>query len=160
MRQNPAGSSLWTRVSIPVGVGLFVFALAGSAFFGSTTPTSARVAGTDLCGRPRAGSAQQSMGIWHRCHHTDGLELPQSIRDSSLPERGRAVLVSCAHGACEPASADAGDGWGRGPLSAHHRLHGRVPAAAASRKAMGQVLCRGFLALGYFTLIIAIARPR
>jgi len=32
MRQNPVGSSLWTRVSIPVGVGLFVFALAGSAF--------------------------------------------------------------------------------------------------------------------------------
>ena len=80
-------------------------------------------------------------------YHTDGLELPQSVRDSSLPERGRAVLVSCAHGACDPASADAGDGWGRGPLSAHHRLHGRVPAAAASRKAMGQVLWRGLSGL-------------
>jgi hypothetical protein len=32
MRQNPVGSSLWTCVSISVGVGLFVFALAGSAF--------------------------------------------------------------------------------------------------------------------------------
>jgi hypothetical protein len=32
MRPNPVGSSRWTRVSIPIGVGLFVFALAGSAF--------------------------------------------------------------------------------------------------------------------------------
>jgi hypothetical protein len=32
MRPNPVGSSRWKRVSIPIGVGLFVFALAGSAF--------------------------------------------------------------------------------------------------------------------------------
>lgn len=33
MRQNPAGGSRWTRVSISIGVGFFIFALAVSAFF-------------------------------------------------------------------------------------------------------------------------------
>jgi hypothetical protein len=33
MRLNPAGSSRWTRVSIPIGVGFFLFALAVSAFY-------------------------------------------------------------------------------------------------------------------------------
>jgi hypothetical protein len=33
MRQNPAGSSRWTRVSIPIGVGFFLSALAVSAFY-------------------------------------------------------------------------------------------------------------------------------
>jgi hypothetical protein len=32
MRQNPVGRSRWTRVSISIGVGLFIFALAVSAF--------------------------------------------------------------------------------------------------------------------------------
>ena len=33
MRQKPVGSSCWSRVSIPIGVGLFLLALAVSAFF-------------------------------------------------------------------------------------------------------------------------------
>jgi len=33
MRQNPAGGSRWIRVSISIGVGFFIFALAVSAFF-------------------------------------------------------------------------------------------------------------------------------
>jgi hypothetical protein len=33
MRQNPVGDSSWIRVSISIGVGLFIFALAVSAFF-------------------------------------------------------------------------------------------------------------------------------
>jgi hypothetical protein len=33
MGQDPAGSSRWTRVSIAIGVVLFMFALAGSAFW-------------------------------------------------------------------------------------------------------------------------------
>lgn len=33
MRQNPVGGSRWTRVSISIGVGFFIFALAVSAFF-------------------------------------------------------------------------------------------------------------------------------
>ena len=33
MRQNPVGNSRWTRVSIPIGVGLFLLALALSAVF-------------------------------------------------------------------------------------------------------------------------------
>jgi hypothetical protein len=33
MRQNPVGGSSWIRVSISIGVGLFIFALAVSAFF-------------------------------------------------------------------------------------------------------------------------------
>jgi hypothetical protein len=33
MRQNPAGSSSWTRVSIAIGVAFFLFALAVSALF-------------------------------------------------------------------------------------------------------------------------------
>jgi hypothetical protein len=33
MRQNPAGRSRWTRVSIPIGVGLFLLALTISAVF-------------------------------------------------------------------------------------------------------------------------------
>jgi hypothetical protein len=32
VRQNPVGSSRWTRLSISIGVGLFIFALAVSAF--------------------------------------------------------------------------------------------------------------------------------
>jgi hypothetical protein len=127
-------------------------------FFGSEIPTSARFAGTDLCGRPRAGSAQQSLGIWHRHDHTDGLERPQSVRDSSL-QKGAVRFWSLVHTGhvIQPVLVMVGG-------VAHFLL---IIACMAGflqlrprGKQWGKFFGGGFLALGYFALTIAIARPR
>jgi hypothetical protein len=122
----------WTLPFSPIAVGCLC----------STASRSALVPGADLCSCHRAHWTKQSVGVWCWGHHTDSLELPQFVRNPSLPGRCGAVLVSCARGPCEPARDADGDGWRRGPFSSHHRLHGRVYSAAASLEAMGAVLCR------------------
>src|SRR5580704_13001840 len=147
MIQNSKGHSCWTRVSISIGVGLFLLALALSAVI---VPQLLYLHLLQALIYLAVLVLTQRNNAWG---YGIGVIVPTAwnclnLFVTHLFQKGAMQFWSlCAHGACEPASADAGDGWGRGPLSAHHRLHNRVPAAAASRKAMGQVLWRGLSGL-------------
>src|SRR5580698_671496 len=153
----------WSR-ALPFSLGAF-----GSRC--STTPLPAHASGADLSSRPRAHSTKKRVGVRHRRHRSDGLELPELIRDSSVSERGGTVLVSnpfgpvlvsSAHWPSEPAGPVGRDGWGCCPCSDHCRLRGRVSSSAATRDAMGSVLwrwrsCFGLLRSDYRRCSSAVA---
>lgn len=160
MKQNPAGSSLWIRVSIPLGVGLFLFALAGSAFLVPqlrvlhVLQALIYVAILVLAGR----NSPWGFGI--------GVMVPTAwnclnLFVTHLFQKGAVQFWSLAH---------TGHVGQRGPMLvlvggvAHLLLIIACLTAflqqGPGERQWGKFLGGGFLALGYLVLIIAIARPR
>jgi hypothetical protein len=147
MRQNPVGSPRWTRVSISIGVGLFILALALSAVIVPQLRLlhlfQALIYVAVIVLTRRNSPWGFGVGViiptaWN-CLNLFVTHLFQKGQYSFGPLCARAVLVSSAHGPCEPTGNDDGDGWRLGPFSTHHRLYGRVHSAAASYEAMGPV---------------------
>jgi hypothetical protein len=160
MRQNPAGSSCWTRLSIPIGVVLFVFALAVSAFFVPqlrllhVLQAMIYVAVLVLTRR----NSPWGFGI--------GVIIPTAwnclnLFVTHLFQAGARQIWSLLHTGhvSRPETMMVTVG-----VAAHFLL---IIACIAGfiqlrprRKDWGQFFAGGFLAMAYFALIIAIARPR
>jgi hypothetical protein len=160
MRQNPAGSSCWTRLSIPIGVALFLFALAVSAFFVPqlrllhVLQAMIYVAVLVLTRR----NSPWGFGI--------GVIIPTAwnclnLFVTHLFQAGARQFWSLLHTGhvSRPDTMMVTVG-----VVAHFLL---IIACIAGfiqlrprRKDWGQFFAGGFLAMAYFALIIAIARPR
>jgi hypothetical protein len=94
MIQNSKDHSCWIRVSISIGVGLFLLALALSAVIVPQLLYLHLLQALIYLAVIVLTQRNNAWGVWHRRHRTDGLELPELIRDSSVSEGGGTVLVS------------------------------------------------------------------
>ena len=76
------------------------------------------------------------MGVRRRSLHIDSLELPQFVRDPSLPGRCGVALVFYSNGPFGPVADGNGIRRHPGSFPADHRVYGGLPPASARQKAM------------------------